>query len=74
MILGGPGQQVRRVYLNVPHSKNPDPAWFGESVGHYEGGDTLVVDTIGLNSQTSWMAIARRTRHSFTWLSASRSQ
>jgi len=33
MILGGPGQQVRRVYLNVPHSKNPDPSWFGESVG-----------------------------------------
>ncbi len=52
MILGGPGQQVRRVYLNVPHSKNPKLTWFGESVGHYEGGDTLVVDTIGLNDRT----------------------
>jgi hypothetical protein len=52
MILGGPGQQVRRVYLNVPHSDNPTPSWFGESVGHYEGGDTLVVDTIGLNDRT----------------------
>jgi hypothetical protein len=52
MILGGPGQQVRRVYLNVPHSENPVPSWFGESVGHYEGGDTLVVDTIGLNDRT----------------------
>ena len=39
--------QVRRVYLNQEHSKNPKPSWFGESVGHYEG-DTLVVDTIGL--------------------------
>jgi len=52
MILGGAGQQVRRVYLNVPHSKNPKPSWFGESVGHYENGDTLVVDTIGLNDKT----------------------
>src|SRR5579864_7323640 len=51
MILGGAGQQVRRVYLNVPHSKNPKPSWFGESVGHYEGGDTLVVDTIGLDTR-----------------------
>jgi hypothetical protein len=43
--------QTRRVYLNVPHSAKPAPSWFGESVGHYEG-DTLVVDTIGMNDQT----------------------
>ncbi|HEY4266203.1 MAG TPA: hypothetical protein VGM72_12860 [Micropepsaceae bacterium] len=44
-------QQSRRVYLNVPHSKNPKPSWYGESVGHYEG-DTLVIDTIGMNGKT----------------------
>jgi hypothetical protein len=44
--------QVRRVYLDVPHSANPKPSWYGESVGHYENGDTLVVDTIGLNDKT----------------------
>jgi len=44
-------QQVRHVYLNVPHSKSVKPSWYGESVGHYEG-DTLVVDTIGLNDKT----------------------
>src|SRR6185437_13338364 len=43
--------QVRHVYLNVPHSKNPKPSWYGESVGHYEG-DTLVVDTIGFNGKS----------------------
>jgi hypothetical protein len=43
--------QVRHVYLNVPHSDNPKPSWYGESVGRYEG-DTLVVDTIGQNTQT----------------------
>ena len=44
--------QLRHVYLNVPHSKNPKPSWYGESVGHYENGDTLVVDTIGLNDKS----------------------
>jgi hypothetical protein len=43
--------QIRHVYLDVPHSKNPEPSWYGESVGHYEG-DTLVVDTIGQNTET----------------------
>jgi hypothetical protein len=42
---------VRRIYMNVPHSESPKPSWYGESVGHYEG-DTLVVDTIGLNDKT----------------------
>ena len=44
--------QLRRVYLDQPHSANPKPSWYGESVGHYENGDTLVVDTIGLNDRT----------------------
>ena len=43
--------RVRRVYLNVPHSRTPKPSWYGESVGYYEG-DTLVVDTIGFNDKT----------------------
>lgn len=43
--------QVRHIYLNQPHSAKPPPSWFGESVGRYEG-DTLVVDTVGLNSRT----------------------
>jgi hypothetical protein len=43
--------QVRHVYLNQPHSAHVAPSWFGESVGRYEG-DTLVVDTIGMNGKT----------------------
>jgi len=43
--------QIRHVYMNVPHSPNPKPSWFGESVGHYEG-DTLVVDTIANDTRT----------------------
>jgi hypothetical protein len=52
VIINEGDNQVRHVYLNVPHSKNPKPTWYGESVGHYENGDTLVVDTIGLNDKT----------------------
>jgi hypothetical protein len=39
---------VRRIYLADKHSETVKPSWFGESIGHYEGEDTLVVDTIGL--------------------------
>jgi hypothetical protein len=45
------GPNVRHVYMNVPHTRNPVPSWLGESVGHYEG-NTLVIDTIGLNDKT----------------------
>ena len=44
-------EQFRHVYLDVPHSANPKPSWYGESVGRYEG-DTLVIDTIGFNDKT----------------------
>ena len=43
--------QIRHIYMDVPHTKNPAHTWYGESVGHYEG-DELVVDTIGLNDKT----------------------
>jgi len=50
MIYSGDAQ-VRRIYLDVPHSENPKPSWYGESVGHYEG-DTLVIDTVAQNDKT----------------------
>src|SRR5205085_6354949 len=50
---GGP--EIRHVFMNVPHSANPKPSWFGESVGHYENGDTLVVDTIALSGKNSYI-------------------
>jgi hypothetical protein len=45
--------QIRRIYLDQPHSKNPLLTYEGDSVGHWEG-DTLVVDTIAL-SDISWI-------------------
>jgi len=43
---------VRHIFLTDKHSANPKPSWFGESIGHYENGDTLVVDTVGMNTKT----------------------
>ena len=52
VLLIAEGERIaRRIYMNVPHSANVKPSWYGESVGRYEGG-TLVVDTIGLNDKT----------------------
>ena len=50
MLFSGNGE-VRHIRLNAAHAANPKPSWYGDSVGHYEG-DTLVVDTIGLNDKT----------------------
>jgi hypothetical protein len=51
LLIASEDQEVRHIYLGVPHSAHVAPSWYGESVGHYEA-DTLVVDTIGLNDQT----------------------
>src|SRR5712672_3312482 len=50
MIFSGNNEE-RHIRLNASHSANPKPSWYGESIGYYEG-DTLVVDTIGLNDKT----------------------
>jgi hypothetical protein len=46
---------VRRIYMSDRHSETVRPSWFGESIGHYENGDTLVVDTIGLQAHNSFL-------------------
>src|SRR5215475_1491000 len=52
LLINEGGPEVRRVFLNVPHSAHPKISPYGESVGHYEGGDSLVIDTIGLSDDT----------------------
>jgi hypothetical protein len=44
--------QIRHVYLTDKHSAQIKTSWYGESIGHYEG-DTLVVDTMGLDARTA---------------------
>jgi hypothetical protein len=45
--------QIRRVYTDGrPLPEDPDPAFNGSSIGHWEG-DTLVVETVGLNNQNN---------------------
>ena len=48
---GDPG--FRQIFLDGrAHPKDPFPTWQGHSVGRWEG-DTLVVDTVGLNDKVS---------------------
>jgi hypothetical protein len=47
-------QSFRMVRLNSKHPADPDPQWWGDSIGWYENGDTLVIDTIGTNGKT-WL-------------------
>jgi hypothetical protein len=44
----------RKVRLNAKHPDDPDEQWWGHSIGHYEGTDTLVVDTVGFNGK-QWL-------------------
>ncbi len=37
---------IRKIDLNRKHVAPPEPSWWGDSVGHWEG-STLVVDTKG---------------------------
>jgi len=39
--------EFRTVRLNEQHPAQLAPSWYGDSVGHYEGNNTLVVDTVG---------------------------
>jgi hypothetical protein len=41
------GHELRHVRMNEPHPAQVTPSWYGDSVGHYEGG-TLVIDTVGI--------------------------
>ena len=43
--------QVRRIYLDGGQPKDPDPTYYGSSVGHWDG-DTLVVTTSNIRGDT----------------------
>jgi hypothetical protein len=45
---------IRQIFLDRrTHPTDLDPTWMGDSIGRWEG-DTLVVDTVGLNDK-SWL-------------------
>jgi hypothetical protein len=63
------GPSHRLVFLDGrPHPKDPDPSWRGHSIGKWEG-DTLVIDTVGLNDK-SWLpdALPHTEMLHVTWL------
>ncbi len=42
----------RQIFMDGrKHPAELDPTWFGHSIGWYEGGDTLIIDTVGFNDK-----------------------
>jgi hypothetical protein len=57
MFEDAPGPVYRVIYTDGrQHPTDLDTSYMGHSIGHWEG-DTLVVDTIGLNDET-WLGLA----------------
>jgi hypothetical protein len=48
--------EVRFVRLNEPHHPPVTPSWYGDSVGYYNG-DTLVIDTVGVNPDRKYAMV-----------------
>jgi hypothetical protein len=40
----------RQIFMNAKHPADPDPTWYGHSIGSWDK-DTLVVDTVGFNDK-----------------------
>jgi hypothetical protein len=40
----------RQIFMNGKHPEDPNPTWYGHSIGHWDG-DTLVIDTVGFNDR-----------------------
>jgi len=40
----------RQIFMNGKHPEDPDPTWYGHSIGHWEE-NTLVIDTVGFNDK-----------------------
>ncbi|MFT3907527.1 MAG: hypothetical protein QM718_14620 [Steroidobacteraceae bacterium] len=49
----------RRIYLTGSLPKNPTPSYGGVSVGHWDG-NTLIVETVGINSQKTGTTMLER--------------
>jgi hypothetical protein len=51
------GNHFRIIRMDRPHAKDPDPSFWGDSVGRWEGapaaGQSLVIDTIGVRDDTT---------------------
>ena len=51
----GASHMYRQIFMDGrKHSQDPNPTWLGESIGTWQGNDTLVVDTVGFNGRT-WL-------------------
>jgi hypothetical protein len=58
---------VRMIYMNRPHPKDPDPTFNGDSSAHWEG-DTLVVDVTAIDDRLRNVAVGGFSGEGNAWL------
>jgi hypothetical protein len=58
---------VRMIYMNRPHPKDPDPTFNGDSTAHWDG-DTLVVDVIAIDDRLRNVAVGGFSGEGNAWL------
>ena len=57
ILFEGSMHSYRQIFLDrATHPKDPQPTWFGDSIGKWDG-DELVVDTVSFNGKT-WLDLA----------------
>jgi hypothetical protein len=62
-IIGEEERMIRHIYTDGrPLPKDPDPTFWGTSIGHWEG-DTLVVESVGFSPQTLMISTPPVTGH-----------
>ncbi len=49
---GWTGDSSRKTWIKV---EGRIPRWYGYSVGHWDGDDTLVIDTDGIRTRSEWL-------------------
>jgi hypothetical protein len=50
LLFEGNIHSFRQIFMDGKHPADPDPTWYGHSIGSWDG-DTLVVDTVGFNDK-----------------------
>jgi hypothetical protein len=50
MLFEGNIHSYRQIFMNAKHPDDPDPTWYGHSVGHWDK-ETLIVDSVGFNDK-----------------------
>jgi hypothetical protein len=71
VVINSQNNEIRHIYLNVPHSTRLTPSWYGESVGHYENNELLSIPSGSTKERCLTIVTMYRIPRSYMWSSVS---